>query len=170
MLSRRDPIPAQAGVGLRFRHHQGVLDSPPAAAWFEVHTENYMGGGGPPHRRLEAIRELYPLSLHGVGLSIGSPEPLDRAHLGRLVKVAERYEPAMVSEHLAWSTHDGAFFNDLLPLPYTGEALARATSPRELMKIRFPLSAKILLWFFLNLIFLGLVFYVFVRIQFRLDD
>ena len=84
-----------------------------------------MGEGGPPHRRLEAIRALYPLSLHGVGLSIGSPAPLDRAHLARLAKVAERYQPALVSEHLAWSTHEGAFFNDLLPLPYTQETLAR---------------------------------------------
>ena len=79
----------------------------------------------PPHRRLDAIRELYPLSLHGVGLSIGSPGPLDRAHLRRLAAVARRFEPALVSEHLAWSTHEGAFFNDLLPLPYTHETLVR---------------------------------------------
>ncbi len=84
-----------------------------------------MGAGGPPHRRLDAIRELYPLSLHGVGLSIGSPGPLDKAHLERLAAVARRFEPALVSEHLAWSTHEGAFFNDLLPLPYTRDTLAR---------------------------------------------
>ena len=84
-----------------------------------------MGAGGPPHRRLDAIRERYPLSLHGVGLSIGSPGPLDRAHLERLAAVARRFEPTLVSEHLAWSTHEGAFFNDLLPLPYTRETLAQ---------------------------------------------
>jgi uncharacterized protein (UPF0276 family) len=86
-----------------------------------------MGGGGAPHRRLDAIRERYPLSLHGVGLSIGSPGPLDRAHLQRLAAVAKRFEPILVSEHLAWSTHEGAFLNDLLPLPYTDETLARVS-------------------------------------------
>ena len=86
-----------------------------------------MGAGGAPHRRLDAIRELYPLSLHGVGLSIGSPGPLDRAHLQRLAAVAKRFEPTLVSEHLAWSTHEGAFLNDLLPLPYTDETLARVS-------------------------------------------
>ena len=86
-----------------------------------------MGAGGAPHRRLDAIRELYPLSLHGVGLSIGSPGPLDRAHLQRLAAVAKRFEPTLVSEHLAWSTHEGAFLNDLLPLPYTDETFARVS-------------------------------------------
>jgi uncharacterized protein (UPF0276 family) len=86
-----------------------------------------MGAGGAPHRRLDAIRERYALSLHGVGRSIGSPWPLDRAHLQRLSAVAKRFEPALVSEHLAWSTHEGAFFSDLLPLPYTGETLARVS-------------------------------------------
>ena len=86
-----------------------------------------MGGGGAPHRRLDAIRERYPLSLHGVGLSIGSPGPLDRAHLHRLAAVAKRFEPTLVSEHLAWSTHEGAFLNDLLPLPYTDETVARVS-------------------------------------------
>ena len=86
-----------------------------------------MGAGGAPHRRLDAIRELYPLSLHGVGLSIGSPGPLDRAHLQRLAAVAKRFEPTLVSEHLAWSTHEGAFLNDLLPLPYTDETVARVS-------------------------------------------
>jgi len=101
------------------------VETRPKLGFFEVHAENYMGAGGPPHRRLDAIRERYPLSLHGVGLSIGSPGPLDGAHLKRLAAVARRFEPALVSEHLAWSTHEGAFFNDLLPLPYTPETLAR---------------------------------------------
>jgi len=119
--------PPSVGVGIGFKaeHFDAILDSRPKLGFFEVHAENYMGAGGPPHRRLEAIRALYPLSLHGVGLSIGSPAPLDRAHLARLASVAERYQPALVSEHLAWSTHEGAFFNDLLPLPYTEETLTR---------------------------------------------
>jgi uncharacterized protein len=115
------------GVGFKPEHFAAIVDTRPALGFFEVHAENYMGGGGAPHRRLDAIRELYPLSLHGVGLSIGSPGPLDRAHLQRLATVAKRFEPILVSEHLAWSTHEGAFLNDLLPLPYTDETLARVS-------------------------------------------
>ncbi len=113
------------GVGFKAEHFDAVMETRPGLGFFEIHAENYMGAGGPPHRRLEAIRERYPLSLHGVGLSIGSPGPLDRAHLARLAALAERYQPAIVSEHLAWSTHEGAFLNDLLPLPYTEETLER---------------------------------------------
>jgi hypothetical protein len=90
-----------------------------------VHAENYMGDGGPPHRYLAAIRERYALSLHGVGLSIGGTDPLDKAHLGRLKRLVERYQPQSFSEHLAWSTHDGDYLNDLLPVPYTPQTLAR---------------------------------------------
>jgi uncharacterized protein len=115
------------GVGFKPEHLEAILDTRPGLGFFEVHAENYMGGGGAPHRRLDAIRALYPLSLHGVGLSIGSPGPLDRAHLQRLAAVARRFEPTLVSEHLAWSTHGGAFLNDLLPLPYTNESLARVS-------------------------------------------
>jgi uncharacterized protein len=116
-------------VGLSFKpeHFEAIVETRPELGFFEVHAENYMGAGGAPHRRLDAIRELYPLSLHGVGLSIGSPGPLDRAHLQRLAVVAKRFEPTLVSEHLAWSTHEGAFLNDLLPLPYTDETLARVS-------------------------------------------
>ena len=113
------------GVGFKAEHFDAVMETRPGLGFFEIHAENYMGAGGPPHRRLEAIREHYALSLHGVGLSIGSPGPLDRAHLARLAGVALRYQPAIVSEHLAWSTHEGAFLNDLLPLPYTEETLER---------------------------------------------
>jgi uncharacterized protein len=113
------------GVGFKPEHFEAIADTRPKLGFFEIHAENYMGAGGAPHRRLDAIRERYPLSLHGVGLSIGSPGPLDRAHLQRLAAVARRFEPALVSEHLAWSTHEGAFFNDLLPLPYTVETLAQ---------------------------------------------
>lgn len=117
-------LPSRAGVGLKPEHIDTILDERPDVGFFEIHAENYMGEGGPPHRRLEAIRTLYPLSLHGVGLSIGSPRALDKAHLARLARLAERYEPGLFSEHLAWSSHDQGFLNDLLPLPYTEETLA----------------------------------------------
>jgi uncharacterized protein len=130
-----DVLPCESvGVGFKAEHFDAILASRPELGFFEIHAENYMGAGGPPHRRLEAIRALYPLSVHGVGLSIGSPEPLDRAHLARLAKVAERYQPALVSEHLAWSTHEGAFFNDLLPLPYTEETLARVCEHVDILQ------------------------------------
>ncbi len=122
------------GVGFKAEHFDAVLESRPDLGFFEIHAENYMGAGGPPHRRLEAIRERYPLSLHGVGLSIGSPGPLDEAHLARLARVAQRYQPAVVSEHLAWSTHEGAFLNDLLPLPFTDETLARVSEHIDLVQ------------------------------------
>ncbi|KKJ05861.1 hypothetical protein XF14_15625 [Burkholderia gladioli] len=94
-------------------------------AFFEVHAENYMGAGGPPHRWLTAVRERHALSVHGVCMSIGGPAPLDATHLARFGEVVRRYQPALVSEHLAWSSHGGAFFNDLLPLPYTKATLER---------------------------------------------
>ena len=120
---RRIPIPAKAGIGLRFAHHQAVADTRPAVAWLEVHTENYMGGGT-PLRYLEAIRRDYPLSLHGVGLSLGSAEALDAAHLERIRRAVERLEPGLVSEHLSWGVVGGTYLADLLPLPMTEEALA----------------------------------------------
>lgn len=120
--SGRDPIPAQAGVGLRFRHHQEVLESRPAAAWFEVHIENYLDGGSAP-KHLDAIRRHYPVSLHGTGLSLGSAEGLDGAHLARVRAAVERFEPGLVSEHLSFSIADGTYLADLLPLPMTEEAL-----------------------------------------------
>lgn len=114
---------ARAGAGLKPAHYSAILDDRPDVGWFEVHAENYMGAGGPPHHFLERVRRLYPLSLHGVGLSIGSAGGMTPGHLARLKAVADRYQPFVVSEHLAWSTHDGAFLNDLLPLPYTRETL-----------------------------------------------
>ncbi|MBI1285415.1 MAG: DUF692 family protein [Thiobacillus sp.] len=121
-LAARGPIPAEAGIGLRFQHHQDVVDSKPAVPWFEVHTENYMGGG-PPLRYLDAIRTDYPISLHGVGLSLGSTDGLDPTHLERVHQTVERLEPGLVSEHLAWCVTDGVCVVDLLPLPMTEEAL-----------------------------------------------
>ncbi len=121
-ISKSSLIPASAGIGLRFQHHQPVLDTQPDVAWMEVHTENYMGGGT-PLRYLDAIRRDAPISLHGVGLSLGSAEGVDPAHLERIRKVAERVEPGLMSEHIAWNVVGGIYLADLLPLPMTEEAL-----------------------------------------------
>ena len=121
------PIPPRAGVGLKAEHYEEILRSRPDIGWFEIHAENYMGEGGPPHHFLEAIRDHYPISLHGVGLSIGADEPLDKAHLQRLKHLNERYRPGLFSEHLAWSTHVGVYYNDLLPVPYTEETVIRVS-------------------------------------------
>ena len=115
-------IPAAAGIGLRFPHHELVLRSHPDVPWFEVHAENYFGGGT-LRRTLEAVRCDYPLSLHGVGLSLGSAEGLDLTHLQRLAALAQAIEPGLVSEHLSWSVTGGRYLADLLPLPMTEEAL-----------------------------------------------
>jgi uncharacterized protein (UPF0276 family) len=120
--SRSNPIPAKAGIGLRVQHHQAALDTHSDVAWMEVHTENYMGGGA-PLRHLDAIRRDVPISLHGVGLSLGSAEGLDPVHLERIKQVAERIEPGLMSEHIAWSVVEGNYLADLLPLPMTEEAL-----------------------------------------------
>ena len=116
------PIPAAAGIGLRFLHHNAVLTERPAVAWLEAHTENYMGGGR-SLAQLEAIRRDYPISLHGVSLSLGSAEGLDATHLARIRGLARRIEPGLLSEHLSWSIVDGVYLADLLPLPLTEEAL-----------------------------------------------
>ncbi|MDW5318399.1 DUF692 domain-containing protein [Rhizobium sp. PL01] len=123
--TRAAALPARAGLGLKPEHYETILADRPDVGFFEVHAENYMGAGGPPHRYLEAITERYPLSLHGVGLSIGAAHGLDKAHLKRLRRLIDRYRPQSFSEHLAWSTHATGFLNDLLPLPYTPETLAR---------------------------------------------
>jgi uncharacterized protein (UPF0276 family) len=119
------PIPPRAGVGLKPEHYGAILATDPDIGWFEIHAENYMGAGGPPHRYLSAIRERYPLSLHGVGLSIGAAKPLDKDHLARLKALNDRYQPGLFSEHLAWSSHDAVFLSDLLPVPYDEETLGR---------------------------------------------
>jgi uncharacterized protein len=118
-------LPASAGVGFKPEHAGAILAAAQPIGFFEVHAENYMGAGGPPHAQLTALRERYALSIHGVGLSIGSMQALDRAHLLRLRTLCDRYAPASFSEHLAWSSHDGVYFNDLLPLPYTEATLGR---------------------------------------------
>jgi uncharacterized protein (UPF0276 family) len=115
----------RAGLGLKAEHYREILNEKPDVGFFEIHAENYMGAGGPPHRYLAAIREFYPISLHGVGLSLGGPHPLDPAHLSRLKALNDRYKPVLFSEHLAWSTHDTGYLPDLLPLPYTQATLRR---------------------------------------------
>lgn len=127
IVHRQQPqsLPVRAGLGLKPEHIADILDSSPDIGFFEVHAENYMGDGGAPHRALAQIVERYPLSLHGVGLSIGAEHVLDRQHLARLRRLVDRYAPQSFSEHLAWSTHDSAFLNDLLPLPYTRATLQR---------------------------------------------
>jgi hypothetical protein len=120
--AERSTIPAAAGIGLRFPHHGIVATDRPDVAWFEVHAENYMGGGT-ARRYLETIRRDYPISLHGVGLSLGSAEGLDGAHLARLADLVKRIAPGLVSEHLSWSVVGGTYLADLLPLPMTDETL-----------------------------------------------
>jgi uncharacterized protein (UPF0276 family) len=118
-------LPYRAGVGFKPEHFAEINVAPQPIPFFEVHAENYMGAGGPPHAQLTRLREDYALSIHGVGLSIGSAEALDRDHLDRLKTLCDRYQPESFSEHLAWSSHGGVFYNDLLPLPYTEKTLAR---------------------------------------------
>ncbi|TPG80500.1 MNIO family bufferin maturase [Pseudomonas arsenicoxydans] len=118
-------LPPRAGLGLKTEHFREVLGSQPDIGFFEVHAENYMVAGGPFHHYLGLIREQYPLSLHGVGLSIGSQGPLDSQHLKRLGALIERYQPQSFSEHLAWSSHGPVFLNDLLPLAYDTPTLSR---------------------------------------------
>ena len=116
------PCNAAIGVGLRAPHVRDVEMTRPAIGWFEIHAENYLGGG-PPLAHLEALRRDYPLSLHGVGLSLGTATGLDRDHLKRFKALIDRTEPFLVSDHLSWSVADGTYLNDLLPLPYTEESL-----------------------------------------------
>ena len=116
-------LPNSAGIGLRAPHIAQVLAARPPVPWFEVHSENYFADGGQAIAALDRIRADYPISLHGVGLSLGSTDPLDRGHLAKLKRLADRVLPARVSEHLCWSSVHDRHFNDLLPLPYTSEAL-----------------------------------------------
>lgn len=126
-FTAKDPIPARAGVGFKLEHSAEIIEGHPDVGWFEVHAENCMEEGGPPHHYLSAIRQSYPVSVHGVGLSIGADAPLDREHLSRLKAVCDRYQPGLVSEHLAWSTLDRVYLNDLLPIPYDRATLRRVS-------------------------------------------
>lgn len=121
----RWPLPHRAGLGLKPEHFTHIHERQPDVGFFEVHAENYLVAGGPMLHHLTRIRESYPLSIHGVGLSIGGEDALDRTHLDALACLIDRYQPAVFSEHLAWSSHGGVFFNDLLPLPYNLPTLQR---------------------------------------------
>ncbi|MGH6796696.1 MAG: MNIO family bufferin maturase [Methylocella sp.] len=123
---RLSQLPVRAGASFKPEHFAAISAAPQPLGFFEVHAENYMGAGGTPHAQLRFLREHYALSMHGVGLNIGASEPLDRAHLARLKELCNRYQPEGFSEHLAWSSHGGIFFNDLLPLPYTERSLRSA--------------------------------------------
>jgi uncharacterized protein (UPF0276 family) len=122
------PIPPAAGIGLRAVHHEALFEERPCVGWLEAHSENYFADGGAQLDYLSRLRELYPLSLHGVGLSLGSVDDLDREHLRRLARLVDRMRPGLVSEHVCWGAVGGMHLNDLLPLPYTDEALRHLAS------------------------------------------
>lgn len=122
MPASNNTLPCTAGIGLRAPHYREVLDTLPDLGWVEVHNENFFGGGA-PLRTLLRVRENYPVSLHGVGMGLGSTAPLDTGHLSELQRLCQEVQPAAVSEHLCWNTAEGLVINDLLPFPYTRAAL-----------------------------------------------
>lgn len=124
----RDTLPAAPGVGYKPQHYSDILSGAGPVEWLEIHAENYMGQGGRPLAQLRALSERFPISVHGVGLSIGGEADLDNEHLDRLKHLISWLNPASFSEHLAWSTHEGAYLNDLLPLPYTEATLSKVTA------------------------------------------
>ncbi|MDP5361344.1 MAG: DUF692 domain-containing protein [Paracoccaceae bacterium] len=121
-------LPARPGVGYKAQHYADIMASPGPLGWLEIHAENYMGDGGRPIAQLRHLAERFPISVHGVGLSIGGEDDLDTDHLARLKHLVGWVNPASFSEHLAWSTHDSHFYNDLLPLPYTTQTLTRVAT------------------------------------------
>jgi uncharacterized protein (UPF0276 family) len=128
-------LPCTAGIGLRAPHYHEVLEHLPRLGWVELHSENFFGGGAPLHTLLR-VREHYPVSLHGVGMGLGSTVPLDREHLSALQRLCDVVQPAAISEHLTWNTADGMAINDLLPFPYTHEALAHVAERVEQVQER----------------------------------
>jgi uncharacterized protein len=137
------PIPARAGIGLRAQHHDELLRARPGIGWLEAHSENYFADGGAQIDYLMRLRAHYPLSLHGVGLSLGSTDALDREHLWRLKRLVDLSQPALVSEHLSWGSSGGTYLNDLLPLPYTEEALEHMI--RRVIQVQDYLGRQILI-------------------------
>lgn len=123
--SNHTSLPSRPGVGYKPQHYADIIADPGPVGWLEVHAENYMGDGGRPIAQLRHLAERFPISVHGVGLSIGAEGDLDSDHLSRLKHLVDWLNPASFSEHLAWSTHDSHFYNDLLPLPYNDKSLAR---------------------------------------------
>jgi uncharacterized protein len=136
-------LPAAIGVGYKPQHFEAIMRTPGALGFFEIHAENYMGAGGRPHAELAALHRDHALSVHGIGLSIGAGAPLDRDHIGRLRNLCDRYQPESFSEHLAWATHDGVFYNDLLPLPTNPATLARVIE--HLDEVQNALGRRILI-------------------------
>ena len=136
-------ISGRVGTSFKHEHLRAILTDGKRDRFFEVHAENYMGAGGPPHAALNQIRQDYPVSLHGVCMSIGGPQPLDKTHLRRFKALVDRYEPALVSEHLAWSTHGTTYFNDLLPLPYTAATLTHVADHMD--QVQEALGCQVLL-------------------------
>ncbi|BAF89483.1 protein of unknown function [Azorhizobium caulinodans ORS 571] len=136
MSMQSSQLPSRAGIGFKPQHFADIVASRQPLGFFEVHAENYMGAGGPPHAQLRRLREDYALSIHGVGLSIGAMQPLDADHLERLRLLCDRYEPESFSEHLAWSSHDSVYLNDLLPLPYTDGTLSRVVEHVDRVQTR----------------------------------
>ncbi len=134
-------LPVASGIGLRAAHHERVATERPGIAWLEVHTENFLGGGATP-ALLESLRGEYAISLHGVGLSLGSAEGLDQDHLSRIAALVRRVEPAAVSDHLSWSVTGGVYFNDLLPVPYDEEALAAIA--RNVMRFQEAIGREVM--------------------------
>lgn len=141
--STPEPVPARAGIGLRAPHVRELLERRPQVAWLEVHSENYFSPGGRAVAELDEVRRDYPLSLHGVGLSLGSADPLEEGHLSKLEQAVERYSPVLVSEHLCWTSVGGGHFHDLLPLPYTEEALTHVTG--HIAQVQERLGRRILI-------------------------
>lgn len=138
-----DTLPNEAGVGYKSTHFAEIEANSGPVRWFEIHAENYMGAGGRPLAQLRALAERFPISVHGVGLSIGGEKPLDADHLARLKHLLGWLQPASFSEHLAWSTHDTGYLNDLLPLPYTEATLDRVC--RHIDQVQDVLGRKMLL-------------------------
>ncbi|MDE3027131.1 MAG: DUF692 domain-containing protein [Paracoccaceae bacterium] len=143
LTTSQNTLPARPGVGYKPQHYTDILNDPSPIEWLEVHAENYMGAGGRPLAQLRHLAERFPLSIHGVGLSIGGEGPLDTDHLQRLKTLMQSIDTASFSEHLAWSTHDGTFLNDLLPLPYTNATLARVAA--HIDQVQSTLNRMILL-------------------------
>ena len=136
-------LPNAPGVGFKAEHFSALMDDSGAVSWLEVHAENYMGDGGRPIAQLRKLSEHFPLSIHGVGLSIGAERSLDVDHLARLKHLVDWAKPASFSEHLAWSTHDNHYLNDLLPVPYNNKTLERVTS--HILQVQETLGCTMLL-------------------------
>jgi uncharacterized protein (UPF0276 family) len=138
-----DTLPRSAGIGYKPQHFTSLLRDPGAVTWLEIHAENYMGDGGRPIAQLRALAQHFPISVHGVGLSIGGEASPDRDHLARLRTLIDWLEPASFSEHLAWSSHGTEFLNDLLPLPYNDATLERVA--RHINQVQDALNRPMLL-------------------------